>query len=362
MQEVFIERKTVIETVHFSNHTPLYIETEPMVKDERARQTMLSLLSDADGLISIHYLSEGRPDIDLLQDHTPIEFELLEFCKLHPQAPIILFRKSPDQFVTPSPRMLDFFNKMASRLGVEVVEFKHQRELQVKLSGVLRQYQMKVDDTNPDSRVTIRYMGPDFMGLVNRLSEVLFTRYKLNIDYISHAAAGGHSTVCVSCSPRLLPGTPDTIDPRHLEAELLTELEAEILQAAGENRLVNGADLHARPEVIVDIDDATLRRRKFYVIVRAIDAPGQLNAICKELLELRFNIDELQLRPTAPEYPRQTTITMWLSRDDTRDDDLRLELDAIEGALQYLVGVRAFSIRAMPPESHAATSRGTLVS
>jgi acetolactate synthase small subunit len=79
------------------------------------------------------------------------------------------------------------------------------------------------------------------------------------------------------------------------------------------------------------------------VVIRAIDAPGQINAVCKELRDRYFNIDKLQLTPTAYEYPRQRTMTLFLSRHDNLDTRKTIEL--IEVALQYLVGVRAFSIR-----------------
>src|SRR5437588_3901455 len=91
MTELFIERKTAIEVLHFSGHTPLYIETEPIVKDVKAREVMLSLLRDADGFVSIHYLSEGQRNEEVLDNYTPIEFELVEFMKLHPHKPTLLF-------------------------------------------------------------------------------------------------------------------------------------------------------------------------------------------------------------------------------------------------------------------------------
>src|SRR5881394_3496307 len=102
MRELFFERKTAIEVIHFAGHTPLYIETEPMVKDVEARETMLSLIQNADGFVSLHYLSEGRRDEEILFNHTPIEFELNEFMRMHPEAPVLLFKRVPDDEVAPS--------------------------------------------------------------------------------------------------------------------------------------------------------------------------------------------------------------------------------------------------------------------
>src|SRR5258708_7296120 len=201
MLELFVERKTAIEVIHFAGHTPLYIETEPIVKDLEARATMLSLLSDSEAFLSLHYLSEGQRDEEILDNHTPIEFELVEFMKLHPHRPILLFQQTPDQDVTPSPNMLRFFRHKAESLKKEIVTFQGPGQLHERLLDALSHYKGRKDDIRSINSVVIRYLGPDFIGLVGKISEVIFTKHGLNVDYISHASRPRRATRCMSSSP-----------------------------------------------------------------------------------------------------------------------------------------------------------------
>jgi len=345
MRELFIERKTAIEAIHFAGHTPLYIETEPMVKDDAARATMESLISAADGFLSLYFLSEGTKTA-FLGGATPIEYELQRFLDRHPKGPLFMFRKKPGD-ANFSHTMIDWFKYNAIAADTDVVEFDTPQELHANVRDHLKRYEPQIDDIDLPYEVTIRYVGADYVGLVGTLAEVIFTKYKLNVDYISHAAHGGHCTVCISCSPRMLPGRPESIDDLELRADLERAVRGDMESAPAEGRWIEGANPKQDPEIVVNIDPTGRRRRQFLVKLRMIDAPGQLNAVCHQLRLLRYNIDELQLHPTPPEYPRQTTITLWLSRVDRHRTDVQREIDRIEGELQYLVGVRSLSIRAV---------------
>jgi hypothetical protein len=349
IRELYIERKTVIEAIHFAGHTPIYIETEPIVTDERARDTMIALLSDADAFLSLYYLSEGRRT-PVLNGKTPIEFELDRFLdkrrELQNDAPILMFRRVPED-VNPSHAMVHYFEDIGKSIGVKPIDFDSPDDLQARLEDVLRRYRRKKDQTHVPYKVTIRYMGPDYLGLIGKLSEVIFTTYRLNIDYISHSSSGGHATVCLSCSPRLLPGSPDSMNGVELREVLLDELERDLELATRERRLSGTASVDIAPEVVVDVEPPSALLQQFFLEIRTIDAPGQLNAICKVLREKQYNIDELQLRPTQREYPKQVTITLWLSRLDGGPADLQTEVNRIEAALQYIVGIRGFSTKAV---------------
>ncbi|HUP60472.1 MAG TPA: DUF4062 domain-containing protein [Thermoanaerobaculia bacterium] len=345
MRELFIERKTAIEAVHFAGHTPLYIETEPQVKDEEARNTMVSLISAADAFLSIYYLTEGTKT-PILNGATPIEFELAQFAEHHPGAPVFMFRKGPGH-ANPSHVMIDWFEYSATALDATREEFDTPQQLHAAVRRALRHHSTQTDDMDVPYEVTVRYVGPDYIGLIGKLTEIIFTSYKLNIDYISHAAHGGHSTVCLSCSPRPLPGRPETVDREQMEGDLKRAVRRDMDSAPAEGRTIAGANLSQEPEIVVDIDPTGKRRRQLLVKIRTIDAPGQLNAVCKQIRDLRYNIDELQMHPTPPEYPRQTTITLWLSRLDGHRIEVHREIDRIEGELQYLVGVRSLLIRAV---------------
>jgi len=343
LDELFLERKTAVEVIHFEGHTPLYIETEREVRDKVAKKVMLSLIADADALVSIHFLTAGRkfPVLRLL---TPIEFELEEFRKLHKGKPIFIFRRTQED-TAPNPTMLRYFDDVAREIGVTPIVFQRPEDLQKKLRNELRAYEHEVDDVQPPYRVTVRYVGPDFIGLIGRISELLFTKCKFNIDYISHASQGGHATVCLSCSPRRLPDSMATIDKRRLRKALLLELRRDCELAKHENRLIGTAAGELEPDVVVDLDDACATRSQLFMEIRAIDAPGQLNAVCRVLRAHDYNIDELQLHPTAPEYYRQTTMILRLSKQDGTLPNWPSELEGIESALRYLVGIRAITTK-----------------
>jgi predicted amino acid-binding ACT domain protein len=356
MRELHVERKTAIETVHFSGHTPIYIETEPEVKDLPARETMDSLLKNADGFISIHYLSEGLRQPDILRNYTPIEYELIHFLELHKgeKVPILLFRQIPDRFVSPSKTMIPWFDEQACKLGINIIQFSGQKELGDKLWEALRRYEQKSDVIDVKTRYIVRYSGSDYIGLIAKVTEIIFTYYKLNIDYISQAARGGLTTLYASCSPRGLPDTPMEIDRKKLKKNLKEAIEKDLQLSITENRLVDGADPRKIIDIQVDEDTTKLKPFQFYVELRTIDAPGQLNAICRVLSDPdhRFNIDELEQKPTPTEYKRQSSICLWLSKpawsleaSESLESEIEKELRGLEFEIQSLVGVRAFTIK-----------------
>jgi len=341
MVELSSERKIAVDSLHFAGHTPLYIETEPEVKDLAAKQIMDSLIESAEALVLIYYLSPGRPD-GILGDLTPIQYEFTEFRKHHPNSPILLFRRKPDPEVQPSSYLLNWFliNK-AKEAKLEILEFSSSHEFASSILHKVKDLKLETDKLTAPRRIIIRYTGTDFIGLIGAVSEILFSRYKLNVDYISHAGKGGLATLYISCSPR---GEFPNLD--YLRNDIFTRVKDDIVGAAKESRLVDGANSQTDPDITIDEDTTTPVKDQFYVELRTIDAPGQLNAVCKVLRELRFNIDELQLKPTPPEYERQTTMVLWISKKNFQDiKDLKIILFDLETSINTLIGVRAFSIR-----------------
>lgn len=146
LSELYLERKAAIEAIHIAGHTPVYIEVEPMVKDWHVRHTMLELLNGSDALVSLHYLSEGKR-ASLLDDRTPIEFELSEFMKLHHDAPVLLVRRIPDDAIMASPAMLHWFDDVARQLGVSIFTHTHVQGLSQELVHRLRKLRL-VSDPN----------------------------------------------------------------------------------------------------------------------------------------------------------------------------------------------------------------------
>jgi len=339
MEELVMERKTAIESLHFAGHTPLYIETEPMVKNKEAKQVMDSLIRSADALVSIYYLSEGRIE-SILNNLSPIYYEFEEFKRIHPEKPIFLFRKRPDIFVNPSANLLEWFKNKKEQYKLPYLEFIKTDELAGEIVNQLGNYATKPCGTK-DNRIIIRYSGPDFIGLIGKVSEVIFTSFKMNIDYISHASRGGLATIYLSCSP--IESLPRLM---HLKQILCKQLADDIIKVEGEDRGIDGFNPNKKFEIKIDRDDTKSPNMQFFVELRTIDAPGQLNAICKVLKELKFNIDELQQKPTPPEYKRQSNMILWLSpKNDKSKNEIKTTLIKLETAIRNLVGVRAFSIR-----------------
>lgn len=348
MQELFFERKIVIEAIHSAGHTPLYIETEPDVKDKEARETMDRLAADADGFILLVYLSKGKPE-RILNNITPIEYELEQFRKKHKknkEAPIIIFKKTPDEYVHASVYLINWVKE----LGIPPIEFEKPGELEHKIEKELKGFEKHKDSPNTKSKFIIRYIGPDFVGLIQKLSEIVFTRYGLNIDYISHASSGGSATTYVSCSYRVLKGKkldPDRHKLSDLEDEVKKDLENDFKKARREGRYIDGSGSNRAISVNVRKHTVEPPPYQFFTIVRTIDAPGQVNAICKELRAKCFNIDEFLLRPSPPEHSKQTTMSMWLSKAKTKSGEQDDDLKELERVFRYLVGVRNFEIRVM---------------
>ena len=357
MREVFIERKTAIEAIHFAGHTPLYIETEPERKNQEARDTMDTLIQSADAFVSIFYLSEGRRS-QILDGATPIEYELAQFLKRHPGKPILMFRKMQEDAPV-SPTMIGWFESNATALEIPIDRFETPHKLYELVRRRLKskRFAAKTDNAIPAHEFTILYMGPDYVGLVGKLSSVIFTKHKLNIDYISHAAHRGHSTICLSCSPRMLPGDHDPVDSDALRDDLTDEIKADIALAPSQHRWPTTSDPAYPIKIVVNRDSTTRRTRQFFVKLRTIDAPGQLNAVCAQLRDRLFNIDEMHLHPSPPEHKRQTDITLWLSSQSRRN--VQREMEDIRGVLQYLVGVRSLDVRvALPDVPVAAGAAG----
>jgi len=340
MAELSMERKIAVDTLHFAGHTPLYIETEPEVKDQAAKKVMDSFIQDAEAILLIYYLSEGRLQ-PLLGGLSPIEYEFLEFRKHHSKAPFILFQKTPEREVHPSGHLIQFFElEAAKEAGAKIIQFSSHQKLATSILKEVKKYKLKKDKLISVSHIIIRYTGPDFIGLIGIVSEILFSHYKLNIDYISHAGRGGLATLYIACSPRgVFP------DFEVLKNDLLSGVRGDLRKATKQGRLINSTSKKILPEISIDEDRTPKIKKQYYLEVRTIDTPGQLNAVCKVLRDLRFNIDELQLKPTSPQYPRQTTMALWVSkRHAHQEKDYKPILMQLETTLDDLIGVRSFSI------------------
>jgi hypothetical protein len=343
MRELFIERKTAVEAIHFSGHTPLYIETEPEKKDNGTKETMDQLISGADGFLSIFYLSSGKKR-PILDNYTPIQYELLQFCKVHHDRPVLFFRQKPDRFVKPSKEMLAWFRKQAKIRKSKIITFESQNDFNKKLREELLKFKIGKDEINNRKTYIVRYSGPDYRGLIAKISEIIFTWYKLNIDYISHASQGDLATVYITCSTSNLSSNKIGINTESFREQICdaTQRDFSIQCPDMENKWTI-------PFVQVNTDNTPRYTFQFYLELRAISAPGQINAISRILRDSKFNIEELQQKPTPPEYKKQAAISIWLTKkewlQEIDDDHIEADLRDLEIKIRYLIGIQAFSIR-----------------
>ena len=331
IKELSWERKIAVETIHDSGHTPLYIETEPRDR-KQAKDRMDKLIGRADGFLLMLYLSKGEPDPKLdpgkAIPRTPIEYEYQQFYDKHlnKQNHLIL-RKKTDKFVTVSNDLNAWFDNIKGET-FPWGEFDTPEQLISLIKDWLMDRPPIDEEVFEKQRFIIQYTGPDYIGLIAKISEVLFSKYTLNIDYISHASRSNRSTIYISCSSleetnieekfieQLQEVLEDEVD-KDLKLAIEDGRASEKVKSDGEEKKLNvkseqssekpfKISIHEYPENPPDY--------QFYIELRTIDAPGQLNAVCNVLRDANYNIDEIVLKPTEKEHRRQTTISLWLSK------------------------------------------------
>lgn len=352
MQEMAWERKVVVETIHFAGHTPLYFEREPRAEDVKAKLVMDELIERSDVLLQMYYLSLGVPQ-EHLGGQTPLWYEFNQFFKKKsPHKPFILLRKIPPPGVSVSGDLEEVIKLLSARAGVCVHEFRTEDELTHLVLEYIRELHLPQDELCHRHGLIIRYSGPDYIGLIEVLSDVIFHRLLLNIDHIAHAARGGLATIYVACSPREELGNPPNEYRDMVKEELLLRLKADIDSAINERRHVIEPERSPTlsPTIAVDFEVMLPEAYKYYLEVRHIDSPGQVNAITYVLKDLQFNIDDLQLLPAGQGHERQKILRMWVSKFRSEREEYDLNEDneqllILEGELRKLIGVRSVSVQ-----------------
>lgn len=350
MNELEPERKAAIDSLAISGCTPIYIERQiSAYGDREAKGIMDRMIDEADALFLIYPRWKGRPR-RILGGKTPTQYEFAKFySKIKRMGRdvdtyIRVFRKS----VIEESEMDSFMSKF---LETKPVSY----ESHVQLAGDVYDLGRALCGGHHDvhvglnGSVVVRYSGPDFRGLLEELSDMLSpgarvdhrTSYVANLDRISFASGAGVATVNFSCS--LVEGVPDL---KELERFLNLGMRREIERAKKDHRLAHRERI---PKKLIQVTHAvgTMPPFQLFMEVRTIDQPGQLHAIARVLREGRYNIDELQLRPAEKGYPRQTIMTLWVSKQwgQGTSDELERDLVKLETAIRELAGVRAFSLR-----------------
>ena len=353
IDELRRERKAAVDSVHFAGHEPVYIEAEPFAKDDKAKRAMDRMLSRSEALLSIAYMSLGHTS-DILNDLTPIQYELRKFREMNPRGKIFMFEKACD---IPRDFHLEDWLTRLKKSGIKIIEFNTAAKLSERIVGTLSGLPLHSEEATGPRR-TIRYEGPDYIGLLEMLSETLFSRFGANINYISQGARSGLATVLLGCSLQG-DGTPDSsLVEEELEETVAQDIEEQKLR---QPKLMGNSGRH-KVRIEVEEDESEPPDKEYSLEIRTIDTPGQLNAVCKVLKKLDFNIEDVTLRPAPLEYPRQTLISLWVSHvpleSSMGEHAEKLGVFArLESELHDIIGVRAYSVRMV--SSTAARTEST---
>jgi len=355
MRELFWERKKVVELLHFQGHTPLFFETEPRQEDPKgAKPIMDGMIDNSQALVQIHYLTCGGSRTDY-EHRTPIEYEFERFLETR-RGPCILLKKTLDKFDIVDPRLKELTKKVATADATQVIEFRNDEELTQKFLKCIHEISLEKDKLQEQPGFVIRYSGDDYIGLIAAVAKVIFHDFRLNITYMSYAAAGGFATLCLACSPREVIDIDLDEYRGKLQEALKSDLKNEATLALKENRFIVRRTQEVNHEkVSVELEEKPERIAECYLEVRHIDLPGQVKAICDVLKDLWINIDELQLHPVEYGYEKQRILRLWISKPSSEESftGSREDTDTIcrnmtlelEDQLTRLIGVRSVSVR-----------------
>jgi hypothetical protein len=352
LNELEPERKAVIDSLAIVGCTPINFERQISVyEDKAAKLAMDRMVNEAEALVFIYPRWKGKPR-RLLRGQTPTQYEFGKFYKKikkmgrDVQTYIHLYRKSVIE-----ESELDEF--MKGFPDVRPIAYDNHVQLAGFIYDLGRRLRGSKHGSPPAASsppLVVRYNGPDFRGLVEKLSDLLYRGLKegpvthpANIDRISFASGAGVATLYISCSFSS-EGLPDL---RVLGKILNEEMRKEIAEAKKDGRL----NRSVRIRNLIDVTHGDHEEPPFqlYLEVRTIDQPGQVYAVARVLKEERYNVDELQLKPAEKGYPGQTVMAISVSKERGQGtlDELERDLLKLETAIRELGGVRAFSVRVM---------------
>ena len=366
LDELAYARKRVIELINYfeskdsEGHTPLYFETQELIRDHaKAEKRMNTLVKKADAFVLIYYQCLGPGEERLcFEQYTPIQYEFKKFLDREggPGPYLVLIKKadkSTNMDSDKGPR--SWFEGKVDPHNIK--EFKVLENLEGEprcnsLHYILDKWLETLKDKSTKAKeikkYTIRCNSPDYIGLISNITDFIFSKQGDNIDYVSHASRDGYSAVYLSCSC-----DADREDMPSYRNSIKKELESRLpkwLAEAIEEGRYHGAFTHG--DIHVNVSDHPGDKEEdqlftSYLEVHMIDTPGQLNAVCNVLKELEYNIDELVYMPiSSRKRKRQRKVLFWISKHlDKHDKNSNpdKELLLLEMQMGRLVGVLSFS-------------------
>lgn len=344
----FAERKAAINAIHVAGHRPLFIEAEEYrATPDELREKMDRMLEQADLFVGIYGDSLGENETAL--DYKPVLYELKTMAESLGEAAterMLLFAKkdqSPD-----SRSAVDVLAKVKGLNAPTIFERPHE------LTGVIFEEMCGFEPKEPEWReqsriqVEVEVSAQDVPGLLGAISEYFYAEYGMNVDQVAGSSWTERAVLHLSLSlgeggrsHRTGGGFPrprnegGSVPQKEFEERLRKDL-AERCETSKRN-------------IKVYATEAGPPREKgqgyFFVDLRTIDTPGQLNAVCKAVKETELSIADVHLTPSPMEFPRQTSLSMRIALDGDREVSMRRQFMELETRLRDLPGVMAIDTR-----------------
>ncbi len=324
-----VERKAVIDVVHSTGHSPVFIEAEQMRQAEKSKQLMDDMIQRSDALIAVtdDHLGLGE---GWLGDMTPLVYEIETFKEKCQQEGwglterLILFYRQNFLGRPVSSEVHSFVSALVHG-GKHVKPYRQYDDLAVAVrKEILGRWGEGKREPRPPIHFHIQYSGRDKPGTLGTIAEILYTKYHLNVTHVAGSKIDKEAFLLVTA-------TPWSADEGEPNADEISSGLEKIFEEEG---------------ITVKPGPGSGFESKFYFELRVLDVPGILSALCKALNDLCVNIDELRQRPAPWEFDRQSTMLMWLSPADGSRDLADCYLQ-VESRLRNLVGVVSISSHIM---------------
>lgn len=340
-------RKSAIEALHDAGHRVLYIEGEQSEEDPgQLRMTMEGMISNADVFVGVYHVDSKGVRSSALDGLTPIEFELS--CMVN-----TLKRRGREQDVrthlllfqlrgTKQRWLSKILKSVAPESRPPIIEYGHYNDLIGTVFDKAYGASFPPSDITRRSNYTIQieYHGRDEAGLLQIISEFLVSHHAMNVNDVWASSRQKNALLYLSASwigdDSRRPtdrGTMENALRSMLEQRLEVKLDERSLRVYDNGGLDDGDHVYG------------------YFDIRVIDAPGQLNTICKALKRYDLNITRINLTPAPLEFHRQTSISLEIELDRRGSTDMtrRAKFLQLETLLRDLIGVRSMTSRLAHP-------------
>ncbi|ANM29976.1 hypothetical protein ABI59_10935 [Acidobacteria bacterium Mor1] len=339
-----VERKSAIDVVHSLGHVPVFIEAEQMARGIESKALMESMVERSDAFLMICDDHLGHADSNL-EGRPPLIFELQHFMARDqvngapPGDSLHIWMREPFG-VKGEPIVPELNAQIAIALpGLSEIKYHYYREYHdlaadlysVVLGGWGRG---NLSRALAGMRLHLRFGGADSPGILGRVAELLYSKFRLNVSYVSGSSVGGLAALDLTAEcwepERKLPDEDSVMEAINRE-----------LSSLGVERL---PDAEATSETLVRTLPAATKRSTFYFELGVLDVPGVLSALCKALAQQEINIRALQQRPAREEGRSEIILRAAPAvGDEIAESEIYRRFLRLETRLRNLVGVQSLS-------------------